>query len=70
MRTLQPLRILYEDTSSCVRTANEGLEDGGNRAVRFEYEHSSFCMVYKLFIEFRWNPTDQPDGQFDDFLSL
>ena len=70
MRTPQPLRIIHADTSPCVRTATEGLEDRGNRAVKFKYERCSFCMVYKLFIEFRWDPTDQTDAQFDDPLSL
>ncbi len=53
-----------------MRTATEGLEDRGNRAVKYNNKHFSLCMVYKLFIEFTWDPTDHTDGQFDDPLSL
>lgn len=67
---LNPLRILYADTSACVRTGTEGLKDHGNSAVKSKYEGCSLCMVYELFIEFRWDLTDQTDGQFDDSLSL
>ena len=62
--------MLYADTSVCVRTATEGLEDRRNRAMNPEYGHSSLCMVYKLFVEFRRDLADQTDGQFDDSLSL
>ena len=62
--------MLYADTSPCVGTATEGLEDRGNSAVKSEYEDCSLCMVYKLFIEFRWDLADQTNGQFDDSLSL
>ena len=57
-------------TRLCVRAATGGLEGRWKRAVKFEYERYSLCMVYKLFIEVRWDLTDQTDGQFDDFLSL
>lgn len=62
--------MIHPHTRLSVRTATGGLEGRWKRAVKFEYEHYSLCMVYKLFIEFRWDLTDQTDSQFDDFLSL
>ena len=57
-------------TRPCVRTATGGLEGRGDSAVKSEYEACSLRMVYKLFIEFRRNLAYQPDGQFDNSLSL
>ena len=62
--------MIYAVTSLLVCTATKGLEDRANSAVKSGYEDCSLCMVYKLFVEFRWDLTDQTDGQFDDSLSL